>query len=111
MATAAVKAFIPPQRPLRMWEGRVSYCERGDVEKTASSWITLIAWLNVRIDMSPSHVHSHSIKRENLYLTVNLLSPAAGLNVTLPSKQKRSPASGRRTDAKVIIIAPRDPAI
>lgn len=48
--------------------------------KTASSWITLIAWLNVRIDMSPSHVHSHSVKRENLYLTVNLLSPAAGFS-------------------------------
>ncbi len=40
--------YIPPQRPLRMCEGG-SLFERGDGEKTASSWITLIAWLNVRI--------------------------------------------------------------
>lgn len=66
--------------------------------------------------MSPSHVHSHSIKRENLYLTVNLLSPAAGLKVSLPLKTKKKSCKWkvqvkRHTDAKVIIIAPRDLAI
>lgn len=90
VATAAVKAFIPPQRPLRMYEGRVSYCERGEGEKTASSWITLIAWLNVRIHMSP-HVHSHQkiLGQGKSYLTENLLLPAAYLKVPLLQNTKK----------------------